>query len=302
MMLNLTWNDVRQRAIKVAGEIKSTARKGLIPEGEDGSTYVYGVPNGGIFAAQLVCNHLPWPGYSLTEHSSAAHIFIDDLIDSGKTFAEYGVKHDGIPFFPLFNKFEEGIKDWISFPWERMKKEDGPHDNIRRIIQYIGDKPEREGLKETPDRVVRSYAELYRGYKQKPEDIFKTFDDPVDEMVVLKNIEFMSSCEHHMLPFYGKASIAYLPDGKVIGLSKLARLLEVYCRRLQIQERLTTQITTVLDEHLKPKGSACIIEARHLCMCARGVNKQHSTMITSSLTGAFRLPEVRSEFFYLAKS
>ncbi len=125
----------------------------------------------------------------------------------------------------------------------------------------------------------------------------KTFEDgSCDEVVLLKDIEFVSHCEHHMLPFLGKAHIAYIPNGKVLGVSKLARLLEIYSRRLQIQERLCQQITTALDEHLKPLGSACVIEAQHLCMVARGVQKQNSVMVTSSLTGVFRdKGEARSE-------
>lgn len=173
---------------------------------------------------------------------------------------------------------------------------------IRTIIQYIGDDPDRDGLKDTPARVLRSYAELFSGYSQKPEDIIKTFDDiAADEMIVLRDIEITSVCEHHLLPFVGKAHVGYVPDGRVIGLSKLARLVEIYSRRLQVQERLTCQVTAALDKHLKTLGSACVVECRHLCVCARGVRKQHGVMVTSSLTGVFRRPEVRQEFFGLVR-
>lgn len=174
---------------------------------------------------------------------------------------------------------------------------------IRTILQYIREDPDREGLKETPARVVRSYGELFAGYRQDPADVFKVFEDGAcDEMVVLKGIELTSVCEHHMLPFLGVAHIAYIPNKKIIGISKLARLLDIYARRLQVQERLTVQVTSALDQYLSPLGSACVIEAKHLCMVCRGVQKQHSTMITSSLTGVFRdKPEVRSEFFNLVK-
>lgn len=140
-------------------------------------------------------------------------------------------------------------------------------DAVNTIIRRLGDNPEREGLKETAKRVVDSLEELYSGYKQKPNDIIKTFEDVTcDEIVLLKDVEFFSCCEHHMLPFFGKAHIAYIPDGKVIGISKLARLLEIYSRRLQIQERICQQVTQALMDHLKPKAAACILEARHFCL------------------------------------
>lgn len=173
---------------------------------------------------------------------------------------------------------------------------------VEQLLWYIGEDPGRAGLKDTPRRVVDSFDEMFGGYRQNPADVMKVFDDPCDEMVILRNLEIFSCCEHHMLPFFGKAHVAYLPDGRVIGVSKLARIVEIFSRRLQIQERLTQQITAALDEHLKPKGSACVIEAKHLCMACRGVNKQHSEMITSSLTGEFRQPEVRQEFLHLIRS
>src|ERR1700738_1647357 len=172
------------------------------------------------------------------------------------------------------------------------------HDALRVILKYIGEDPDREVLKETPNRICNSYAELFAGYHQNPTDVFKTFEDGAcDEMVILRGIEVVSFCEHHMLPFLGVAHIGYLPDGKIIGLSKLARLIDVFAKRLQVQERLTTQVTGALMEHLNPKGAGCVIEAAHSCMSCRGVRKQQSVMITSSLVGAFRDdPTTRSEF------
>lgn len=174
---------------------------------------------------------------------------------------------------------------------------------VSLLIRHIGDDPEREGLRETPERVLRSYHEIFEGYKLDPARILKTFEDGAcDEMVVLKDIEFYSVCEHHWQPFFGKAHIAYIPDGRVVGISKLARLLDIYARRLQIQERLTTQVTEALMQHLKPRGAACVIEAQHFCMICRGVNKQNSKMITSSLKGEFLDElEVRHEFLSLIK-
>jgi len=160
---------------------------------------------------------------------------------------------------------------------------------VKSIIKYIGEDPDREGLLDTPGRVIKSWSELYCGYSKNVEDVFKTFDaDGYDSIVILKDIEFYSTCEHHMLPFFGKAHIAYIPTARVVGISKLARLLEIYSRRLQIQERIGKQITATLDKYLNPKGSACILEAQHFCMTARGINKQNSVMVTSSLTGSFK--------------
>jgi len=173
---------------------------------------------------------------------------------------------------------------------------------VLSLLTYIGDDPEREGLRDTPDRVLRSYDELFAGYKQKPEDVLKVFEDGAcDEMVVLRNVEFHSVCEHHLQPFFGSAHIAYIPDKRVIGVSKLARILDIYARRLQIQERLCQQVTAALDEHLKPLGAACILEATHFCMVCRGVQKQHSELVTSSLTGAFRESVVRQELLSLIR-
>lgn len=175
--------------------------------------------------------------------------------------------------------------------------------SVRHILKFIGEDPDREGLLETPKRVVASWEQIFSGYKLDPADVMKTFSEGAcDEMVVLKDIEFYSTCEHHMQPFFGKAHIAYLPDAKVIGLSKLARLLDICSRRLQIQERLTSDVTNALDTHLRPKGSACVIEAKHFCMMCRGVGKQNSVMVTSSLTGAFKTdPTVRAEFLQLVR-
>lgn len=171
--------------------------------------------------------------------------------------------------------------------------------NLQNILKYIGENPSREGLVETPKRIRKSWDKLYGGYNMDPKDLLKTFDkETYSQMVVLKDIEFYSTCEHHMLPFFGKAHIAYIPGKKVIGVSKLARLLEIYARRMQIQERIGEQVTTFLMKELKAKGAACVLEAQHFCMTSRGVEKQNAKMVTSSLKGAFlKEPETRQEFF-----
>jgi len=171
---------------------------------------------------------------------------------------------------------------------------------LQDMIEHIGDDPNREGLAETPHRIIKSWKELYSGYNKDPKDVFKTFDsNGYDQIVLLKNCEIYSMCEHHMLPFVGKAHIAYIANGKVIGISKLARLMEIYSRRLQIQERIGEQITSDLMEHLNPLGAACIIEAHHYCMRMRGVGKQNSIMTTSSLKGIFL---EKSEAGYAARN
>lgn len=169
---------------------------------------------------------------------------------------------------------------------------------IQSLFEYIGEDPHREGLKDTPARMIASYEKLFGGYRQKPEDVLTVFGDELyDEMIVVKDIEFYSMCEHHMLPFFGRAHVGYIPDGKIIGLSKMPRLVEIFSRRLQNQERLTNQIARGLQDILKPKGVGVILEAKHLCMMARGVEKQNSEVTTSALLGLFKRElNTRSEF------
>ena len=162
---------------------------------------------------------------------------------------------------------------------------------VRLLLEFAGDDPDREGLKGTPGRVTRAYAEYFSGYDTDPVELLKrTFEetDGYDEIVVLRDIRFESHCEHHMAPIIGKAHVAYLPGRRVVGISKLARLVEVYAKRLQIQEKMTAQIANTLDEVLKPKGVAVVIEASHQCMTTRGVHKPGVAMVTSRMLGAFR--------------
>lgn len=162
---------------------------------------------------------------------------------------------------------------------------------VRTLIRWAGDDPRREGLEDTPARVVRSYEEFYDGYKHDPEEILRTtFEETegYDEMVVLKAIDFHSHCEHHMVPIIGKAYVAYLPDKRVVGISKLARVVETYAKRLQIQEKMTAQIANAINDVLKPRGVAVIVEAEHQCMTTRGIHKPGVSMVTSTMLGAFR--------------
>lgn len=160
---------------------------------------------------------------------------------------------------------------------------------VREILFAVGENPDREGLRKTPNRVARAYAELMSGLFEDPSQHLKTvFHERYDQIVMLRDIDFHSLCEHHLLPFAGKAHVAYLPDGKVVGLSKLARLVEGFARRPQVQERLTTQIADALMEELKPLGAACVIEASHACMTIRGIQKAGAVMVTSALRGIFK--------------
>lgn len=177
--------------------------------------------------------------------------------------------------------------------------------DFKNIIENSGEDVEREGLKETPERAARAFQYLTRGYGQQLEEIVNgaLFASDMDEMVLVKDIEIYSLCEHHLLPFFGKAHVAYLPDGKVIGLSKIARIVDMYSRRLQIQERLTKQIADAVMMVTHAKGVGVVVEARHLCMMMRGVEKQNSSMTTSMMLGHFRTrPETRNEFLGLVKS
>jgi GTP cyclohydrolase I len=175
---------------------------------------------------------------------------------------------------------------------------------VEQMLRLLGENPKREGLLRTPVRVAESLRYLTEGYRTDPKEILHeaVFREPYDEMVIVKDIEIFSLCEHHLIPFYGKAHVAYIPNGKVVGLSKIPRLVEVFSRRLQIQERLTTQVAECLMSVLKPKGVAVVIEALHLCMCMRGVKKGDAYTVTSSMLGAFRRDaRSRSEFLSLVR-
>jgi GTP cyclohydrolase I len=177
-------------------------------------------------------------------------------------------------------------------------------DLFRELIRRIGEDPTRDGLLKTPERMEKSFAFLTRGYDQTVEEVLHgaLFDVDYDEMVIVKDIEFYSQCEHHLLPFFGKAHVAYVPNGKVIGLSKIARLVDVFARRLQVQERLTRQVAESIEEAIKPQGVAVILEAQHLCMMMRGVEKQHSMTVTSAMLGVFKTQlQTRTEFLSLVR-
>jgi GTP cyclohydrolase I len=278
-----------------ADRIASHPVKGLVK--------AYAVPRGGIPAALAI-------GVALAERYSVtlrlvntpedADIVVDDLIDTGSTSDRY----IGKPFYALIDKRSWDHGDaWVIWPWEGDAV-GGIEDNVRRLLQYVGEDPERGGLLETPHRVAKAWEFWCSGYDMDPADVLKTFEDGAegtDEMIAVVDIPFYTHCEHHMAPFFGTATIAYIPDGKIVGLSKLSRVLQIYARRLQVQERLTCQVADALMEHLQPKGAAVVIKARHLCMESRGVCQQGHHTMTSALRGVFKdEPETRGEFLRLA--
>lgn len=273
----------------------------LLPE----ATKVFAIPRGGIPAALAVAGH--HGNLQLVDDPAEADLFIDDIIDSGDTMRRWCDEYPGKPFFALIDKTEKNGEfngRWVVFPWEETA-ESGIEDNIKRLLQFIGEDPERGGLRETPHRVAKAWAHWCSGYGKNAADILKVFEDGAekcDEMVIVKDIPIYSKCEHHLADIFGTATIAYIPNGKIVGLSKLSRLADMFARRLQVQERLTNQIADALEEHLQPKGVGVIIRARHLCMESRGICQQGHYTITSALRGVLKdKPEARAEFMELAK-
>lgn len=202
----------------------------------------------------------------------------------------------------LSNVTKKHLKEFeLAHPQAKQEIEQAVH----TILRGIGEDPQREGLRGTPERVGEALAFLTRGYREDPKELINgaIFEEKQDEMIVVKDIALYSLCEHHLLPFFGRAHVAYIPDARIIGLSKIARLVELYARRLQVQERLTQQIAQTLQDSLKPKGTAVVIEAEHLCMQMRGVQKRGSIMVTSAMLGGFRdQVATRNEFLSIIKN
>ncbi len=254
----------------------------------------FGVPRGGAIVAGLT-------GAACSTPEEADYI-VDDVVDSGKTRMDWVRKFPDKPFIALVDKERDKGLGWVKFPWEHETTRD-LEDNVRRLIEGIGEDPNREGLQKTPHRVVKALFEITSGYRTDPDSVLGTTFEAgtYDQMVICKGIEFASTCEHHMLPFIGTCHVGYIPKARVVGLSKIPRLVDCFAKRLQIQEKLTEQIARTLARVLEPEGVGVIIEAKHLCVRCRGVQKIESSMITSSLLGMFRLGPVRMEFIELLK-
>ncbi len=265
---------------------------------------VYPIPRGGIPIAYAL---LAYPeSMTIVDDPAVADIFVDDLIDSGRTRDRFTKAYPGKEFFTLIDKTDTG-SDWVVFPWEVSAdgKDQSADDIVVRLLQHIGEDPTRGGLVDTPRRVLKAWQHWTSGYGADIPSILKTFEDGADscdEMVVVKDIPFYSHCEHHLAPFFGTVTVAYVPNGKIVGLSKLSRVVSAFARRLQVQERLTNQIADALQEHLAPLGVGIVVTARHLCMESRGIEQQGSITITSALRGVMRdSASARSEFLALSK-
>lgn len=268
---SITWTEIKDRVSKL-----------------DRTKKYYGVPRGGQYIAALL-NPVDTP--------EEADIIIDDLIDSGTTKLKWESNYPDKPFIALYNK-QEGDEGWLEFPWE-LKGDIEIEENVLRILEYF-DNANREGLKETPKR----YIKFLKEFLSPPEFNFTTFDaEGTDEMIVQKQIPFYSLCEHHLAPFFGVAHVAYIPNGKIVGLSKLARCVDLYSRGFQNQERITTQIADRLMKELDARGVAVVLEAQHLCMSMRGVKKPGVPTITSKMVGLFKEDlNCRNEFLnFIAK-
>lgn len=288
----LSWAQINAEVARLAARIPS-------------HTPVYGVPTGGSVVAALLTRFLHPEYQPVLDAPAPGCVVVDDLVDSGATLLEFmkqGYAVDALfrkPHSPGHIAPEAGLRSgWLHFPWDHTA---APTDAVVRLLEYMGEDPRRDGLLDTPKRVVKAFGEMTQGYRECPEEILSTvFDVPYDQVVILRNIEFTSLCEHHLLPFTGTAHVGYIPGNKVVGLSKLARLVHCFARRLQVQERLTRQIAETLQQCLAPLGTAVIVTAHHQCMSCRGVRQPKGEMVTSSMTGAFRSDATaRAEFLAL---
>jgi GTP cyclohydrolase IA len=295
----VTWGECYQAAGQLWHRIRDKNPK-----------YIYGIPRGGCMAALLVQSLAHRDGTEVTVLDTPnGHdtVIIDDLVDSGNTIEPWfqrGYTVEALyrkPYSPtVLAPHAMEAAGWLTFPWE-TKEGTGAEDCVVRLLQYIGEDPNRNGLLETPKRVLKAWRELTSGYHQDYKSILnKSFDQPHDELVLLRGVEFHSTCEHHMLPFYGTAAVGYIPTDSVVGISKLARLVDCFARRLQIQERLTKQIADSIQEVLRPNGVGVVLKAKHACMGCRGVMKPDSDMVTSVMLGALRdNVAARAEFLSL---
>ena len=294
---------------EAADQLVHRAARAAPAVGYDG---VFGIPRGGQIPAAIVAGLM---GLPILDVPGTRTLIVDDLVDSGATADRWIDSLGGEAYFDaLFRKGHSPThlapraldvgRDWIVFPWEIDERgaDHSVEDAVRRLIQFVGEDPTRPGLVDTPGRVARAFREMTEGYHVDPAELLSTtFPDRCDEMVVVRGIEFHSLCEHHLLGFSGTVAVAYVPGESVVGLSKLARLVDCFARRFQVQERLTMQIAEAIDTHLSPEGVGVVVTARHSCMGCRGIRKPTAEMVTSAVIGLFKDdPKARAEFMALA--
>lgn len=287
--------------------VESMVRKVLKAVPNTNPIMVWGVPRGGIPVAMALSGELPG-GVMVRQVNDAAHahLIVDDLVDSGKTEEYYRRMFPNTPFLPLIDKREpEWQGSWLVLPWEVSDKggDQSADDIVTRLLQFIGEDPSREGLKDTPRRVLKAWREWAQGYHKDPKQLITTFSEgaeKADELVVVHNIPVISKCEHHLADMVGIAHVGYIPSGKIVGLSKLPRIVDAFARRLQVQERLTNQIADALVDGLSPSGVGVVLRLSHACMSTRGVGIQGSWTTTSAMRGALlEKGSARAEFLQL---
>lgn len=287
----LTWEDVTDWVRNLRSTIFNCFGEPTEEETALGPLHVYGVPRGGSIIAGLLAAIFP-QDFAACGSPKGADVIVDDIVDSGRT-KQCFAKHNA-PFFSLIDISKDAPGLWVVFPWERVGDgtvDDCGQDICVRLLEYIGEDPRRGGLLKTPERFIRAWDHWASGYQQDPTALMKTFDDGAeecDEMVLLRGIPVWSHCEHHLAPFFGEAHIAYVPNQRIIGLSKLSRIVDVFARRLQVQERLTNQIANALFDGLLPKGCGVMLECRHTCMESRGIQQSGIVTTTTALRGVFR--------------
>lgn len=268
-----------------------------------GKAKVYPIPRGGVPVAYIL---KAFSDIEIVETPSDATVFIDDIYDSGETCRRWLRDYPSTPFYALIDKKADYPDYWVVFPWENSVQSDtSGEDIVTRLLQYVGEDSTRGGLVETPKRVIKAWEHWASGYNKNPDDILKVFEDggeAYDQMVTVKDIPIYSHCEHHLAPFFGTCTISYIPNGKIVGLSKLSRLADMYSKRLQVQERLTNQIANAIMQYLNPLGVGVHIKARHLCMESRGICQQGHHTITTALLGEMKEnPQTRDEFMSTVK-
>jgi GTP cyclohydrolase I len=267
---------------------------------------VYGIPRGGCPPALLVAGLLDLP---MVDAPTATTLVVDDLVDTGTTLTRYTSAHhaDALyrkPHSPAhLAPHAIELDGWLVFPWE-PPSEVGPEDAVVRLLAWMGEDPHRDGLRDTPMRVVKAFGEMTDGYRLDEADLLGvTFDVVFDELIMLRGVEFTSLCEHHLLGFSGTVDIGYIPDQRVVGISKMARLVDVFAHRLQVQERLTQQIADAMQQHLEPRGVGVVVTAQHSCMGCRGARKPDADLVTSAVAGIIKDdPRARLEFFTMRRN